>query len=91
MLAVNFQGDPTLELDFAQSREVWAGQLTGLGLEGIQVNLGVRTGNTSRLLVLEVHRQESLSPFNRRGEWCSGCVAEVGLEREQHYYTLPKG
>jgi hypothetical protein len=91
LLAVNFQGDPTLELDFKQSQEVWAQRLTGLGLEGIQVNLGVRTGAPSRLLVLEVHREESLSPFDQRGEWCSGCVAEVGLEREQHYYALPKG
>lgn len=91
LLAVNFQGVPVLDLDFDQSQEIWTGQLTGLGLEGIQVNLGVRTGVASRLLVLEVHREESLSPFNRRGDWCSGCVAEVGLEREQHYYALPKG
>lgn len=91
LLAVNFQGDPTLELDFGQPQEVWSGQLTGLGLQGIQVNLGVRTGAASRLLVLEVHREESLPPFHQRGEWCSGCVAEVGLEREQHYYALPKG
>ena len=91
LLAVNFQGDHPLDLDFGQSQENWAGQVSGLGLEGIQVNLGVRTGVPSRLLVLEVHREQSLSPFNRRGDWCSGCVAEVGLEREQHYYALPKG
>jgi hypothetical protein len=91
LVAVNFKGEPALDLDFSQSHELWAEQLTGLGLEGIQVNLGVRTGALSRLLVLEVHRGESLAPFNQRGEWCSGCVAEVGLEREQHYYALPKG
>jgi len=91
LLAVNFKGEPALDLDFGQSQKLWAEMLTGLGLEGIQVNLGVRTGAPSRLLVLEVHREESLSPFDQRGEWCSGCVAEVGLEREQHYYTLPKG
>ncbi|MDI6852653.1 MAG: bifunctional DNA primase/polymerase [Deltaproteobacteria bacterium] len=91
LLAVNFKGEPALDLDFSLNQKLWADKLARLGLEGIQVNLGVRTGAPSRLLVLEVHRAESLSPFNQRGEWCSGCVAEVGLEREQHYYTLPKG
>lgn len=91
LLAVNFKGEAALDLDFGLNQQLWADKLTGLGLEGIQVNLGVRTGTPSRLLVLEVHREESLSPFNQRGEWCSGCVAEVGLEREQHYYALPKG
>ena len=62
-----------------------------MGLEGQQFNLGVRTGAPSRLLVLEVHREASRPPFNQRGDWCSGCVAEVGVEREQHYFTLPKG
>ncbi len=91
LVAVNFKGETALELDFSQPQRVWADKLTSLGLEGIRVNLGVRTGARSRLLVLEVHREESLPPFNHRGEWCSGCVAEAGLEREQHYYTLPKG
>jgi hypothetical protein len=51
----------------------------------------VRTGSPSRLVVLEVHRYESLAPFNQRGEWGSSCVAEVGNDREQHYFVVPRG
>lgn len=91
LAAVNFRGEPTLDLNFNEAEEVWAPRLADWGLEGQQVNLAVRTGALSRLLVLEVHREESRPPFNQRGDWCSGCVAEVGLEREQHYFTLPKG
>ena len=91
LVAVNFQGEAAPELYFREPEERWADKLTGWGLEGLQVNLGVRTGAASRLLVLEVHRQESQAPFHQRGDWGSGCVAEVGLDREQHYYALPKG
>jgi hypothetical protein len=91
LVAVNFRGEPVFDLDFHEAETVWGPRLADWGLEGQQVNLGVRTGAPSRLLVLEVHREESRAPFNQRGDWCSGCVAEVGMEREQHYYTLPKG
>ncbi len=91
LVAVNLRGEPAFDLDFREGEEVWAARLTDWSLEGHQVNLGIRTGAPSRLLVVEVHREESRPPFDRRGEWGSGCVAEVGLEREQHYYTLPKG
>jgi len=91
LVAVNLRGEPTYDLDFREAEEVWASRLTDWSLEGQQVNLGIRTGAPSRLLVLEVHREESRPPFDRRGEWCSGCLAEAGPDREQHYYTLPKG
>jgi hypothetical protein len=91
LVAVNAQGETALDLDFRQPEEFWSPKLTTLGLEGVQINLGVRTGKPSHLLVLEVHRDESLAPFNQRGDWGSGCVAEVGTEREQHYYRLPRG
>lgn len=91
LVAVNSLGGADLELDFRESEEFWSRKLTSLGLEGVQVNLGVRTGKPSRLFVLEVHRSESLAPFNQRGEWGSGCVAEVGTDREQHYYVVPRG
>ncbi len=90
LVAVNLKGEPAFDLDFQGGEEVWGPQVTEWGLAGQQVNLGVRTGAPSRLLVLEVHREESRPPFNHRGDWCSGCVAEVGLEREQHYYALPR-
>jgi hypothetical protein len=91
LVAVNAQGETALDLDFRQPEEMWSPKLTSMGLEGLQINLGVRTGMPSRLLVLEVHRDESLAPFNQRGDWGSGCVAEVGTEREQHYYVVPRG
>lgn len=91
LVAVNLRGEPAYDLDFREAEEVWAPRLADWSLEGHQVNLGIRTGAPSRLLVVEVHREESRPPFDRRGEWGSGCVAEVGVEREQHYYTLPKG
>ncbi|MCL6620960.1 MAG: bifunctional DNA primase/polymerase [Syntrophobacterales bacterium] len=91
LVAVNLRGEPAYDLDFREAEEAWAARLADWSLEGYQVNLGIRTGAPSRLLVVEVHREESRPPFDRRGEWGSGCVAEVGLQREQHYYTLPKG
>jgi hypothetical protein len=91
LVAVNAQSETALDLDFRQPEEVWSPKLTGMGLEGLQINLGVRTGRPSRLLVLEVHRDQSLAPFNQRGDWGSGCVAELGNEREQHYYVVPRG
>jgi hypothetical protein len=91
LVAVNAQGETALDLDFRQPEEVWSPKLTNMGLEGLQINLGVRTGRPSRLLVLEVHRDQSLAPFNQRGDWGSGCVAELGNEREQHYYVVPRG
>ncbi len=91
LVAVNAQAETTLDLDFNQPEAVWSPKLTSMGLEGLQINLGVRTGKPSRLLVLEVHRDESLAPFNQRGDWGSGCVAEVGNDREQHYYMVPRG
>jgi hypothetical protein len=91
LVAVNALGETALDLDFHQPEDMWSPRLTAMGLEGLQINLGIRTGRPSRLLVLEVHRDESLAPFNQRGEWCSGCVAEVGTNREQHYYVVPRG
>ncbi len=91
LVAVNALGEMPLDLDFREPEERWSAKLTSMGLEGTQVNLGVRTGSPSRLLVLEVHRYESLAPFNQRGEWGSACVAEVGTDREQHYFVVPRG
>lgn len=91
LVAVNSLGEADLELDFREAEEIWSPKVTAFGLEGVQVNLGVRTGSPSRLVVLEIHRTESQSPFNQRGEWGSGCVAEVGTDREQHYYVVPRG
>ncbi len=91
LVAVTSRGQADLGLDFRQPESQWSQRMMELGLEGVQVNLGVRTGTASRLLVLEVHRQSSLFPFSQPGDWCSPCVAEIGREREQHYYEIPAG
>ncbi|MCL4502497.1 MAG: bifunctional DNA primase/polymerase [Deltaproteobacteria bacterium] len=78
-----------LGLDLHQPQEVWWKQLTDLGLEGVQVNLAVRTGRNSRLLVLEVNKGGGTLSLDLLGDWRAQCVAELGNCREQHYYYLP--
>ena len=91
LVAVNPKGAVDLNLDFRQPQGIWSRRLTDLGMEGVQVNLGVRTGEASNLMVLEVRPGEGETPFKRWDDWRSGCVAEVGGGWEQHYYVLPQG
>lgn len=83
------EGGADLGLDLKQPREDWWKQLADLGLEGIQLNLSIRTGRASRLLVLEVNKGEGTLSLDLLGDWRSQCVAELGNSREQHYYALP--
>ncbi|MCX5893178.1 MAG: bifunctional DNA primase/polymerase [Deltaproteobacteria bacterium] len=78
-----------LGLDLQQPQEAWWKQLADLGLEGVQVNLAVRTGRNSRLLVLEVNKGGGTLSLDLLGDWRAQCVAELGNCREQHYYYLP--
>ncbi len=91
LVAVNPKGAVDLDLDFHQPQGIWTKRLADLGMEGVQVNLGVRTGSASNLLVLEVRPGEDDFPFGGSDDWRSGCVAEVGGGWEQHYYILPQG
>ncbi|MFZ5452657.1 MAG: bifunctional DNA primase/polymerase [Thermodesulfobacteriota bacterium] len=91
LVAVNPKGAVDLDLDFRQPQSLWSKRLSDLGLQGVQVNLGVRTGAASNLLVLEVRPGEGERPFAGRDDWRSGCVAEVAGGWEQHYYVLPQG
>lgn len=86
---VTAHGGADLELDLGQPREVWWKQLADLGLNGVQLNLAIRTGQRSQLLVLEVNKGEGNLSLDLLGEWRSQCVAELGNCREQHYYALP--
>ena len=88
MALITSQG-ADLDLDLQQPQEVWWKQLTDLGLEGVQVNLAVRTGRNSRLLVLEVNKGGGTLSLDLLGDWRAQCVAELGNCREQHYYYLP--
>jgi hypothetical protein len=82
------EGTP-LELDLSQPVESWSQQLIDLGATPSQINIGIRTGKTSNLLVLEVNKGEGALLLDQCGEWRADCVAEMGGFREQHYYTLP--
>ncbi len=59
-LAVISPQGADLELDLRQPPEVWWQQLADLGLDGVQVNLGLRTGQPTQLLVIEVTKGPGL-------------------------------
>ncbi|MCK9377168.1 MAG: bifunctional DNA primase/polymerase [Syntrophobacterales bacterium] len=82
------EGTP-LDLDLNRPAEDWAQQLSDAGADQFQVNIGIRTGKASRLLVLEVNKGEGALSLDQCGDWRADCVAETGGCREQHYYFLP--
>lgn len=82
------EGAP-LELDLSQPAELWARQLSEMGADQGQINIGIRTGKASNLLVLEVNKGEGALSLDQWGDWRANCVAEMGGCREQHYYALP--
>jgi hypothetical protein len=90
LAAVNSQNRVDQSLDFQKPKATWSEKLIELSLDGIELNVGVRTGSASGLLVIEVQKQGRVFPF-RRGDWTSECVAEAGAQFEQHYYALPEG
>ncbi|MFZ0052918.1 MAG: hypothetical protein WAK96_14165 [Desulfobaccales bacterium] len=86
---ISVRGGADLGLDLSQPKELCWKQLADLGLDGVQVNLAVRTGRPSLLLVLEVNKGEGTLALDLLGDWRAQCVAELGNCREQHYYALP--
>ena len=82
------EGTP-LELDFSQPEELWSQQLSDPDANETQINLGIRTGRASNLLVLEVNKGEGALSLDQCGEWRANCIAEMGGFREQHYFALP--
>jgi hypothetical protein len=90
LAAVNAQNRVNPCLDFQEPKQTWSEKLIELSLDGIELNVGVRTGSASGLMVLEVHKEGRTLPF-RRGDWSSECVAEAGAQFEQHYYELLEG
>jgi hypothetical protein len=89
LVAMQGRGGAELALDFSQPREVWSQKLADLTLDDFQVNVGIRTGKPSRLLVLEINRGAGALSLDQLGEWRAECIAEMGNSREQHYYALP--
>jgi hypothetical protein len=81
------EGTP-LELDLSRPMETWSQELAELDVQDLQINLGIRTGRASNLLVLEVNKGEGALSLDQWGDWRADCVAEMGGCREQHYYSL---
>jgi hypothetical protein len=90
LAAVNSQNRVNQSLDFQEPKATWSQKLIEMSLDGIELNVGVRAGSASGLLIIEVQKQGRVFPF-RRGDWSSECVAEAGAQFEQHYYALPEG
>jgi hypothetical protein len=90
LAVVNAQNRVQQMINFQEPKETWSEKLIELGLDGVEINVGVRTGSASGLLILEVPKQGRVLPF-RREDWSSDCVAEAGAHLEQHYYELPEG
>jgi hypothetical protein len=90
-LAVITAQGADLGLDLEQPQQVWWRQLADLGLDGIQLNLAVRTGHRSGLLVLEVSKGRGALSLDLLGDWRANCVAELGNSWELHFFALPPG
>jgi hypothetical protein len=67
LAAVNSQKRINPSLDFQEPKQTWSEKLIELSLDGIELDVGVRTGSASGLLVLEVHKEGRPLPF-RRGD-----------------------
>ncbi len=81
------RGEGGATLDFSKPSDVWGERLMTLALAGVELDLAVRTGLPSQLLVLEAPRGETL--LDTYGEWHSDCRALSGSDWEQHFFALP--
>jgi hypothetical protein len=82
--------DIALDVDFRQVREVWNQGLTDLAVKGIHTSLMVYTGSASNLMVLEVQGNIAEKALVLGRDWRARCIIQVGEEKEQHFYTLPR-
>lgn len=85
--ALNAQDGTNLEVDFGESSEIWIKRLWGPGLMGPKIKLGVSTGKSSQLMVLEVTKGRGESILDQNGEWRAECRAALGDGLEQHFYA----
>jgi hypothetical protein len=85
--ALNPQDGTFLTVDAAADPESWINRLLGPGLTGPQINLGVRTGKRSRLMVLEVAKGQGEALLDLYGPWRAECIAALGAGRERHFYA----
>ena len=89
LAAINGKTGEDLGLDFKDVNS-WEKRLKFPVGNAPEINLGVKTGSLSRLLVLEVASAEQKLCLDELGEWRSLCVAESGSGHERHFYLLPR-
>jgi hypothetical protein len=91
--AVNGRDGADLKIDFQVSPETWGSCLWEADIGKTTINLGVRTGTASHLLVLDIIKGPGEAALDRYGPWRAECIATLGMERELHFYTwnLPAG
>ena len=76
-----------LELVAGAGPESWVNRWWEPGLTGPQINLRVRTGKRSRLMVLEVAKGQGEALLDQYGPWRAECIAVLGAGRERHFYA----
>jgi len=89
-VALDAQDGTDLKVDFGARPEIWRDSLWRPDYTGTKINLGVRTGERSRLMVLEVITGQGEAILDQYGEWRAVCVAALGTTREQHFYAWPQ-
>jgi Bifunctional DNA primase/polymerase, N-terminal len=87
---LNSQGTAELKVNGGDGQNGWLERLNRLITAKGWLNLGVQTGSSSRLLVLEV-TADGISLLDPFGAWRSPCVAQGEDGCEQHFFTLPPG
>jgi hypothetical protein len=87
LVALKAQDGTDLEVDFGERPEIWINRGWERVLTEPKINLGVLTGRSSRLMVLEVAKGPSASLLDQYGEWRARCRAALGTDRELHFYA----
>jgi hypothetical protein len=87
LVPLRAQDGSDLKGELGENPEFWSKQGRVAGLQGTKINLGVRTGRKSRLLVLEVAKGQGEAVLDRYGRWRAECIAALGDGREQHFYA----
>jgi hypothetical protein len=89
LAALDAQDGTDLKVDFEARPEIIIKSLWNPGPAGPMINLGVRTGKASGIMVLEVASGWGELLLDRYGVWRAECIAALGTSREQHYYAWP--
>jgi hypothetical protein len=89
--ALNPQDGTDLEMDAGADPETWLNYGWEPGLPGPEINLGVRAGRRSGVMVLEVAKGQGEALLDQYGPWRAECIAVLGAGRERHFYAFSCG